>query len=417
MVKRIAPPTKGQVEYFDTSMPGFALRLSYSGTKAWVLMTRVRGSPKLIRMTLGEWPAMSLAEAHEEAREAQRHAKAGRDPREVRRNRETEVQETAKLTFAKVAGEFLARYAEPKLRARTVEEYRRTFKSPRIADWQDRPIASIDRRDVMRLLDELEAGGKHGTAKLTLAYLRKFFGWCAERDLITETPVRRLRPTASLKPRERALRLDELWRVWEAAAKVGGLGGALVKLLILTGQRRFETSAMRWSDLSGIETNAPIWSIPADITKNHRPHQVPLSPHAVAIIKEQPTFLSAGDRAAKSANFVFTTTGTTPFSGWSKLKTQLDKALAADGREPLAGWTFHDLRRSLVTGLHEHGLAQPHVIELIVNHVSGLRGGIAGIYDKSARMDERRRTLDAWTHLITTGANDPLPVRPEIARA
>src|SRR5215203_4230986 len=102
MVKRIGLPTKGQVEYFDTSMPGFALRVSYSGTKAWVLMTRVRGSPKLIRMTLGEWPAMSLAEAHEEAREAQRQAKTGRDPRNVRRNRETEVQEAAKLTFAKV---------------------------------------------------------------------------------------------------------------------------------------------------------------------------------------------------------------------------------------------------------------------------------------------------------------------------
>jgi hypothetical protein len=74
MVDRIAPPAKGQIEYFDRSMPGFALRASYSGTKAWVLMTRVRGSPKLIRMTLGEWPSMSLAEAHEEAREAQKHA-------------------------------------------------------------------------------------------------------------------------------------------------------------------------------------------------------------------------------------------------------------------------------------------------------------------------------------------------------
>src|SRR4051812_43494270 len=136
MVKRIAPPTKGQVEYFDTSMPGFALRVSYSGTKAWVLMTRVRGSPKLIRMTLGEWPAMSLAEAHEEARDAQKQARAGRDPRDLRRHRETAAQEAAELTFAKIADEFVARYAKPKLRARTVAEYRRTLKSARIAEWQ-----------------------------------------------------------------------------------------------------------------------------------------------------------------------------------------------------------------------------------------------------------------------------------------
>jgi hypothetical protein len=91
---------------------------------------------------------------------------------------------------------------------------------------------------------------------------------------------------------------------------------------------------------------------------------------------------------------------------WSKLKTQLDKAIAANGREPLAPWTFHDLRRSLITGLHEHGLAQPHVIELIVNHVSGLRGGIAGIYDQSVRMDECRRALEAWTRLFLEGSSN-----------
>src|SRR5262245_33156469 len=295
MVERIAPPAKGQAEYFDKSMPGFALRVSYSGTKSWVLMTRVRGCPKLLRVTLGEWPAMTLARAHEEAREAQRQAKAGLDPRDLRQQRQSEVQDAAKLTFARVADDFLTRYAEPKLRARTVDQYRRTLRSARIARWQDRPIASITRRDVMELLDAFEAEGKHAAAKLALADLRKFFAWVAERDMIAETPIKRLRVTASLKPRERALSLDELRRVWQAAGKVGGLGGALVRLLILTGQRRYETSMMRWSDLSGFTSEARIWSIPGEITKNHRPHQVPLAPEAMAIINAQPIILSSAE--------------------------------------------------------------------------------------------------------------------------
>jgi hypothetical protein len=246
MVERTSPPAKGQIEFFDKNLPGFALRVSYSGTKSWILMTRVRGSSKLTRITLGEWPTMSLADAHEEAREAKHQAKAGLDPRDLRRQRQGQAEDAAKLTFGKVADNFLARYAEPKLRARTVDEYRRTLKGYRLAGWQDRPIASIGRRDIMELLDAFEVEGKHAAAKLTLAYLRKFFAWCAERDLISETPIRRLRVTVSLKPRERALSLDELRRVWAAADKVGRVGGALVKILMLTGQRRHETSVMRW---------------------------------------------------------------------------------------------------------------------------------------------------------------------------
>jgi integrase len=154
-----------------------------------------------------------------------------------------------------------------------------------------------------------------------------------------------------------------------------------------------------------------VWSIPATVTKNHRAHQVPLSPEAVAIIQAQP--VTSSDLLEKGAELVFTTNGTTPFSGWSKLKTQIDRHIAEDGGEPIAPWTMHDLRRSLVTGLNEHGLAQPHVIELIVNHVSGLRGGIAGIYDKSARLEERRRALEAWAKLVVGAAekNNVVPLQ------
>jgi integrase len=209
-----------------------------------------------------------------------------------------------------------------------------------------------------------------------------------------------------LKPRERALSLDELRTVWAAADKIGGTGGALVKMLILTGQRRYETSMMHWRDLSGLENGSPLWSIPGEVTKNHRPHDVPLAPEAVVVIRSLPIVTAKSDTGEGKGGLVFTTTGTTPWSGFSKLKRQIDEQIAKQiteaGGEPMAPWTMHDLRRSLVTGMNDRGLAQPHVIEAIVNHISGHRGGIAGIYNRAVYMDERRRALEVWAKLVTS---------------
>ena len=325
-------------------------------------------------------------------------AKAGGDPREQKHQRQLEAADARKLTFGVVSDQFIERYAQTRLRPRTVEAYKAALKGPRMPAWQEKPISSITRGHVMELIDSLEAEGKHATAKLTLAYLRKFFSWCAERDLISEVPTHRIRLNGTVKPRERALTTDELRRVWTAAGKVGGTDGALVKILMLTGQRRFETSVMRWHDLSGLETTDAMWSIPGEVTKNHRPHTVPLAPEVVVIINAQPRI--------DGSELVFTTTGRTPFSAFSRLKKQIDRQIADDGGEPVAPWTLHDLRRSLVTGLNEQGIAAPHIIEACINHVSGLRGGIAGVYNRASYLDERRRALEAWAKLIAGPASE-----------
>jgi integrase len=215
---------------------------------------------------------------------------------------EAAAEEARNLTFEAMADRFIDQYAKPKLRPRTVEGYEATLKGHITHAWKGRPIASIGRRDMMNLIDGLEAEGKHGTAKLTLAYLRKFFAWCAERDAISEIPTYRIRLNGSLKPRERALSLDELRQVWKAAGTVGGPGGALVKMLMLTGQRRHETSMMRWRDLSGLENGSALWSIPGEVTKNHRPHDVPLAPEAVAVIRSLPIIAVQTERARTGAS-------------------------------------------------------------------------------------------------------------------
>jgi integrase len=360
MVERITPPAKGQAEYWDRNMPGFGLRVSYRGTKAWVLMTRIDG--KLARITLGDADVMSLAAAHEAAREVKRQAKAGVNPRDARQQRQVEAQETRQQAFGAIADQFIDRYAS-KLRSRTTGTYKATLKGKLTEPWHERPVTSISRRDVIALLDGLEVRGKHAMAKLVLAHLRKFFSWCADRDLISEMPTHRIRLNGSLKPRERALNLDELRRVWSAAEKVGGTGGALTKLLILTGQRRHETSVMLWSDLSGLESGTPLWSIPREVTKNHRPHDVPLAPEAVDVIRSRPIITVRSEKGEDKSELVFTTAGKVPWAGFGTLKRQIDEQIADDGGEPMAPWTYHDLRRSLVTGMNDRGLAQPHVIE------------------------------------------------------
>ncbi|MFW6028484.1 MAG: hypothetical protein ACOC9Q_03060 [bacterium] len=146
------------------------------------------------------------------------------------------------------------------------------------------------------------------------------------------------------------------------------------------------------------------------MTKNHRPHDVPLAPEAVAVIRSLPIITAKSDAGENKSGLVFTATGTTPWSGFNKLKRHIDqqipKQIAEDGGELMAPWTMHDLRRSLATGMNDRGLAQPHVIEAIVNHISRHRGGIAGIYNRAVYMDERRQALEAWAKLITRSGSE-----------
>ena len=153
----------------------------------------------------------------------------------------------------------------------------------------------------------------------------------------------------------------------------------VVKLLLITGQRRREVSGMRWSELSDDFT---VWSLPPQRTKNKRPHVVFLPPLAREIVASVPRIANA--------EHLFTTTGTTPISGFSKFKAQLDDAMETN--EP---WRVHDLRRTCVTGMAELGV-QPHVIEAVVNHVSGHKGGVAGVYNRAAYAPEKKAALELW---------------------
>ena len=190
----------------------------------------------------------------------------------------------------------------------------------------------------------------------------------------------------------------ELALIWQATGPLGYPFGPLVLLLILTGCRREEVAGMRWSEL---HADRSLWVVPAERVKNGVQHSIPLSRWAQSIIAELPRFVGS--------DLVFTTTGTTSVSGYSRFKRALDDAVTElNGGTPIPAWTLHDRRRSAASGMAKLGIALP-VIERILNHISGPSfGGVAGIYQRHSFDDEKRVALEAWAqHLLsldTTGS-------------
>jgi integrase len=379
-------PGKPQSDYFDTALPAFGLRVGKS-RKTWFCMVRVlkAGAWKLTRVTLGTTGELSLAEARQAAREAIERAQQGKAPTEIRQQRRADLEARSRDTFAAVRELFLERYIGRQQRRpapRTLAEMRRALSCDVLASWEDRPIADIGERDIIAALDDLAARGAETMANRLLSYLRLLFKFAQSRRIVTSNPAAAMAKPGAERSRDRVLSLDELRMIWEATDD-DNLFSAIVRLLMLTGQRRDEVAGMRWSEVDGTT-----WTLPAGRTKNHRPHVVHLSEPALAILEARRAEQAA---MGMTTPYVFTSAGKAPFSGYSKSKARLD------ARAPLGErWRLHDLRRSFVTHCADRLRIAPHVIEVAVNHVSGSRSGVAGTYNKAEYLDERRAALDAW---------------------
>jgi integrase len=212
------------------------------------------------------------------------------------------------------------------------------------------------------------------------------FNWCIKRDYLEDNPTKGIDPPAKERSRERVLSHEELRLVWEAAGVEGYPWGAMVQMLILTGQRLEEVSASGWSE---INLDRGIWELPGRRTKNGRPHIVHLSTAAVKILREIPRIDSSG--------WVFTTTGAGPVKGFSKAKRRLDNACK------VSGWTFHDLRRSFATHITQALGVSPVVTDRLLNHASGAVRGIAAVYQRGEYLEQRQWAMEAWGAFIENG--------------
>jgi integrase len=299
----------------------------------------------------------------------------------------------------------MAKYARVKCRPATIKEYDRALCGPDTKLLHKRPISKVTKRDILGIMDEIQARGAMSAADRTLSYLRKFFNWCADRDYIDQPPTDRIKPLIGLVKRERALTQDEIvwmWRAFEVEESRGSVFAPALKLMLLTGQRVDEVAELTWNELSDLTGDDPTWSMPkappppADQrTKNGLPHLVPLSPQAVTIIRS----------LKRNSDYLFSTTGETPISGWSRLKNRLDCWLTTerkrDGLRPLAAWQFRDLRRTVSTGMNEWLGIDPHIADACLNHISGqAKQGVAGTYNKALYLGARREALRKWGAFI-----------------
>jgi integrase len=362
---------------FDTHLPGFGLRVSAGGHKAWILFYRVGKRQR--RYTIGTVSMLpKVDDARDRARELLRDVSRGIDPADA----VDQVPAAAPVTVRALAADFIERHAKPRNRSwRTTERILAIHVLPA---WGGRPAVAIARRDVRALLDDLVARDHPVLANRVLAAVRKMFHWALEREILSIAPTLGVRAPGKETQRERVLDDTELAAVWRAAERLGGAAGAFVRLLVLTGQRRDEVAKVRWVDL---DLEKRVWTLPREATKADRTHEVPLSPLAVEALMG----------LAREGEFVLSTTdGRLPISGYSKIKVRVDALAAAEHGTTLAGWRFHDLRRTAGTGLARLGVATS-TISRVLNHQEG---GVTRIYNRYGYLDEKRHALDAWARHV-----------------
>jgi integrase len=375
-------------EYFAWSvdLPGFGVRVLPSGKKSWLVQFR-DGRGISCRRTIGDLRVVPLTMATERAQQLLAAAKVyGTDlVKQERADARARLMAKDRTVGAVVA----AYLAEPETRQkRSFHEICRYLQST----WQDLhdfDAETITRHDILPVLRRIASERGHATANRARASLSACFTWAITHGLLRRdnSPTAYL-PSWDEKPRERALSIEELALVWRAAPIVNDTFGRMVQLLILTGARRSEIADLEWSE---VDVCRAIIEIPGSRTKNSLPLTIPLAPAAVATLAGWPRL---------STHRVFT-----GFRSWSWAKARLDDLVQ------IPSWVIHDIRRSVSTGLHEHLKGDVHLIELILNHSSGSKSAIAGVYDRSQRLPERRKLLEAWATLITQAAGEPAPAK------
>ena len=313
--------------------------------------------------------------------------------------------------------DFLKRHVKAKNRASTAGDVEGYIEREIKPKWKGRQVQAIKRRDIVDLLDAVVDRGAPTAANRLHSTLRKFFNWCRERGVLDTSPLGNIKAPAAENTRDRVLSDIEVRWLWQATDDIGWPFGPLVRLLLLSGQRREEVAGARWTefDLDGRE---PTWIIPAERAKNGRLQALVLPPAARAILRQLP-------RIDGSADLVFTTTGTTTISGFSRAKARLDEAMLAIGRREaeergddpdkvkIAPWVVHDLRRTFASGAAKLGVA-PHVIEAVLNHKSGTIRGVSAVYNRHDHAKEKRAALARWARHIEaiTGAKPTSNVVP-----
>jgi len=377
---------------FDAACPGLGVRLTAKGTRTFVAQWTDPATRRKVREPLGVWGSLTLDQAREAARARLGAVAKGVDVTAERQARkaadETKRAEEA-LTFDKLVGEWATLHLAHR-RPRYASEAVRAIQYS-LPGLLNRPVARITRKEAVDALDKVAKTGNTAMAGRVMAYARAAFHWAQKRGKVETNPFADLPVSSGATERDRVLTDLELGAIWRATDGLGWPFAALIKALILTLQRREEVAGMRWSEIA---PDLSRWTIPAERMKNRKPHDVALPEAARVVLRDLPRL--------EGCNFVFTTTGSTAVSGFSKAKAKLDTLSG------VAGWRLHDLRRTGVSKLAALGFDSIVADKLLAHRPAKLQG-VAAVYQRYDFAADRSRALDAWAMHVVRNAEGQEP--------
>jgi integrase len=430
--------TGRDVYVWDSELKRFGLRVTPSGTRLFVVRYRTTAGglgSKSRRLTIGEFDGKvwNVTKARAQAAKLLAGVDLDADPFAARKAKRAELHQAkldaqeAEAASAREAKRRALETVEAQLelyitrrlaKRRSGGEAARLLRHGPVATWGPRHVSEIRRADVADLLESI-AQRSPAVARATFAELRPFFDWCVERDKIAVSPCANVKAPPRPEARDRVLADDELRLIWRAADAIGFPFGPAFKLMILTGQRRAEVAGMTWAEL---DLTAARWRIPAERAKNKQAHELDLSPEALAIIEALP----------KAGAYLFPARGEGAIRGFSAVKRKLDAKVEALRREDatkagedpptedLPDWRIHDFRRTAATGMAALNFA-PHIVERVLNHVSGTQSGLVGVYQRHEYRPERKAAITGWGARVSAILSDaPIPsnvIRLDTSRA
>jgi integrase len=363
-------PRSADAVYWDSTLPGFGVKVTPKGRKVFIAMYRTQGGKSRLRKyTIGPYGRVTLHQARTAAQRIFAARLDGRDPAtenlEERRRQVADRMDDLVETFI----------ADHLSKLRSGGELSRLLRRELITRWGARSVHEIRRRDISDLVIAAAVErGTHSAHKL-LKTVKRFFSWCVGRAILEASPATGVKSGLKAISRDRVLTDEELGRILRGARQIGGAYGGIIEFLILTGQRREEVARITWDEL---DQERGIWRLPASRTKNGKQHVVHLSPEALNVL----------GRLERHEGFVFCA-GKRPFQDFSRHKKRLDSICG------VGSWRLHDLRRTCVSGMAALGVP-PHVADKILNHQSGTISGVAAVYQRHEFMAERRKALMLW---------------------
>ena len=384
LVANLRAPKGKEIMVWDDDVPGFGVRVRDTKKSASYFF-QYRIGAKQRRMNLGRCSAIDPSVARKQAAKLHADVVHGKDPAGAK----AENRSRASETFGQCVETFL-KWQGPQVRDTTFADIQRHLRK-NLSPLHGLHIANVDRRAIAKQLSDL-ATIAPVQANRTRASLSRFFNWAMGEGLADSNTAQLTNKLDEGGARDRVLSEKEIKSIW--AALPANDFGDILRLLLLTGQREREIADLRWDE---IDFERGVIELPGERTKNHRRHIVPLSATARAILQAR---LRQQDRELVFGN------GEGGFSGWSKAKTRLDDAVK------IPPWRIHDLRRTCATQMAELGV-QPHVIEAVLNHVSGHKAGVAGSYNRASFEAEKTTALTLWAdHVAAIAAGRKAKVVP-----